>query len=325
MLSELGFELVQPVIARNRMRRCANNIHVELGASISLNDGRRLNCNIYRPIKGEDVLVIMCMGAFGNAFINGFLSEADPILYERADDYFSDAYNSLETQRILKGIFLKRMLPCVLANLSAPDAKGKRPTLISPSQRTNFMKLAGKMVIDPLLKGKKPLIPIKAPAIVPVSSSFEEPSFEFWVPNGYAVIHVEECGQGNNCDADFKQFGTQNAKDYGEQRQVLHDEAPRRVGKCFARRNSGSEALACTLENGQIAGAAIDTIYPEPPNKDHPLLNLSPSAQARLLLTPHTAGTTDEAFARMLEWAIQNFKRVANGETPINIVNTWSK
>lgn len=80
-------------------------------------------------------------------------------------------------------------------------------------------------------------------------------------------------------------------------------------------------ALAQALEDGIILGAAIDTISPEPPEADHPLLNLSAKANARLVLTPHTAGTTDEAFARMLEWGIANFKRVMDGEAPINVVN----
>jgi phosphoglycerate dehydrogenase-like enzyme len=80
-------------------------------------------------------------------------------------------------------------------------------------------------------------------------------------------------------------------------------------------------ALADALEKGVILGAAIDTMSPEPPPSDHPLLNLSDKAKARLCLTPHTAGTTDEAFARMLDWAIANFMRAYNGEVPINIVN----
>lgn len=81
------------------------------------------------------------------------------------------------------------------------------------------------------------------------------------------------------------------------------------------------EALAAALENGEIAGAGIDTLEPEPAPSDHPLIALSPAARDRLVLTPHSAGTTDEAFTRMLQNAIANFQRMENGEAPLHIVN----
>lgn len=80
-------------------------------------------------------------------------------------------------------------------------------------------------------------------------------------------------------------------------------------------------ALAEALENGEIYGAAIDTVSPEPPPRDHPLLTLSSEAAARLILTPHVAGTTDEAFTRMLTWAISNMQDALDGALPKNIVN----
>lgn len=80
-------------------------------------------------------------------------------------------------------------------------------------------------------------------------------------------------------------------------------------------------ALAQALEDGEIYAAALDVLSPEPPADDHPLFNLSEKAAARLTLSPHIGGTTDEAFTRMLLWAIENMKRVENGEKPINIVN----
>lgn len=83
-------------------------------------------------------------------------------------------------------------------------------------------------------------------------------------------------------------------------------------------------ALAEALEQGEIYGAALDTLYPEPAPGYHPLLNLSPQAARRLTLTPHVAGTTDEAFTRMLRNAIANMQRVERGERPLNIVNEVS-
>ena len=82
-----------------------------------------------------------------------------------------------------------------------------------------------------------------------------------------------------------------------------------------------NEDLAEALEQGIIYGAALDTVAPEPMPDDHPLRRLSPQAAARLTLTPHVGGKTDEAFRRMLRGAVDNFVRVENGEAPVNVVN----
>ncbi len=82
-----------------------------------------------------------------------------------------------------------------------------------------------------------------------------------------------------------------------------------------------NEDLAEALEQGLIYGAALDTVAPEPMPDDHPLRKLSEQAAARLTLTPHVGGRTDEAFRRMLRGALDNFLRVENGEAPINVVN----
>jgi phosphoglycerate dehydrogenase-like enzyme len=80
-------------------------------------------------------------------------------------------------------------------------------------------------------------------------------------------------------------------------------------------------ALAAALETGHLSGAAIDTVFPEPPPPDHPLLNLSPEAADRLLITPHVAGLTGSAFSRLLRAALANLVRTAAGEAPRNVVN----
>jgi len=84
------------------------------------------------------------------------------------------------------------------------------------------------------------------------------------------------------------------------------------------------EALVEALENGKIF-CAVDTVTPEPVPKDHPLLNLSPKASLRLIFTPHVAGTTVEAFIRMLQWAVANMKDVIKGKPPRNVVNGVEK
>jgi len=80
-------------------------------------------------------------------------------------------------------------------------------------------------------------------------------------------------------------------------------------------------ALANVLESGHLSGAAIDTLFPEPPLPDHPLLNLSQHAQRRLLLTPHVAGVTQNSNQKMLVAAISNIERVLRGEAPHHLVN----
>ncbi|WP_101772199.1 NAD(P)-dependent oxidoreductase [Peptostreptococcus faecalis] len=81
-----------------------------------------------------------------------------------------------------------------------------------------------------------------------------------------------------------------------------------------------NEDLAEALNNGKLF-AGLDVIAPEPPSADHPLFNLTEAGKARLSITPHIAGTTDDAFIRMSEWSYDNMVKVMNGERPNNVVN----
>lgn len=85
------------------------------------------------------------------------------------------------------------------------------------------------------------------------------------------------------------------------------------------------EDLARVLEKGHLAGVGIDTLHPEPPQADHPLINLSVAASERLMLTPHVAGITLGAFGRMLIWGIENMRRALADEPLRSVVNGVTK
>jgi D-3-phosphoglycerate dehydrogenase len=70
-------------------------------------------------------------------------------------------------------------------------------------------------------------------------------------------------------------------------------------------------ALARALEQGTIAGAAIDVYDPEPPSMDNPLLKMP-----NVFATPHIASTTAEAIIKMAVHAAMEIHRVLSGEKP---------
>ncbi len=74
-------------------------------------------------------------------------------------------------------------------------------------------------------------------------------------------------------------------------------------------------ALAAALQQGKIAGAALDVLVSEPPATDNPLLQLD-----NVLFTPHTAGVTRDTWARRGKFIFANLQRVWAGETPLATV-----
>ena len=73
-------------------------------------------------------------------------------------------------------------------------------------------------------------------------------------------------------------------------------------------------ALATALNNGTIAGAALDVLSTEPPSPDNPLLTAR-----NCIITPHIAWASYEARSRLMDTAVANVAAFLNG-TPQNIV-----
>ena len=76
-------------------------------------------------------------------------------------------------------------------------------------------------------------------------------------------------------------------------------------------------ALAAALGEGRIGGAGIDTFDEEPPRADNPLF-----ASDRAILSPHIAGLTKEAMARLSVAAAENVLAGLDGRLdPALVVN----
>lgn len=76
------------------------------------------------------------------------------------------------------------------------------------------------------------------------------------------------------------------------------------------------EALIEALKNGWIAGAALDVLASEPPDKDDPLLEME-----NVILTPHVAWFSEESFTDLLQKAAHEAIRALKGEIPLHLVN----
>jgi phosphoglycerate dehydrogenase-like enzyme len=78
-------------------------------------------------------------------------------------------------------------------------------------------------------------------------------------------------------------------------------------------------ALADCLQDGRIAGAAVDVYSEEPPTSSHPLLHLQGEAAKRVLLTPHIAGVTRQSTRFLCRKAWENVHRVlVEKQAPLN-------
>ena len=78
-------------------------------------------------------------------------------------------------------------------------------------------------------------------------------------------------------------------------------------------------ALIQAIESGRIAGAGLDVFDPEPPKPDNPLLRL-PS----VVLTPHIAAGTRDAFLEKMTFVFDNLERFWHGGTVENLIQLGS-
>lgn len=74
-------------------------------------------------------------------------------------------------------------------------------------------------------------------------------------------------------------------------------------------------ALRDALDEGKIAGAALDVLSNEPPHADHPLMGAK-----NCLITPHMAWTAVEARRRIMDITISNLRQFLAGN-PVHVVN----
>jgi D-3-phosphoglycerate dehydrogenase len=75
-------------------------------------------------------------------------------------------------------------------------------------------------------------------------------------------------------------------------------------------------ALADALANKRIAGAGLDVWEEEPPPHDHPLMKFD-----NVLVSPHTAGATEESRENMSRIAAEQVLDILDGKRPPRLIN----
>jgi phosphoglycerate dehydrogenase-like enzyme len=74
------------------------------------------------------------------------------------------------------------------------------------------------------------------------------------------------------------------------------------------------EDLLSALNKGTIAGAGLDVLIKEPPGSSHPLVG-----HEKVVITPHTAGVTEQSFSELGRAVAENIGRLKRGEKLHNL------
>ena len=82
-----------------------------------------------------------------------------------------------------------------------------------------------------------------------------------------------------------------------------------------------NEDVIESLKSGKLAGAAFDTIAPEPVLSDNPWLGIPPQIADKVIITPHIAGVSINMFRKAYRTIWDNIFKVEAGEEPVNWVN----
>lgn len=77
-----------------------------------------------------------------------------------------------------------------------------------------------------------------------------------------------------------------------------------------------TDALVSALDAKRIAGAALDTVDPEPLPDPHPL-----RGRDNVILNPHVAWYSEQAMTGLQAGAPNEVRRVLSGQWPVNVVN----
>lgn len=77
-----------------------------------------------------------------------------------------------------------------------------------------------------------------------------------------------------------------------------------------------TDALVKALSEGRLGGAAVDVFEEEPLPEDHPYLKLP-----NITVTPHSAGTTIDAFGNSVAIIRGQFEQLLSGAEPANLIN----
>ena len=80
-------------------------------------------------------------------------------------------------------------------------------------------------------------------------------------------------------------------------------------------------AVREALISGQLGGAAFDTLFPEPPPADHPLVDLPPEVRDKVVYSPHLGGITGGSFRRGHARMWNNVRLLLEGNRPECVVN----